>query len=116
MKAPGKRSIAGDPSGTAESLSGFASVDVGSPRPPGLVTRVDGVWEITCGGADIWEKADQFHFVYKEFSGDFDIAIRVESFTPAHLYSKAGLMIRETLKTDSPHLLFLVFSNDEPRN
>ncbi len=31
------------------------------------------------GGADIWEKSDQFHFVYKQVHGDFDIAVRVES-------------------------------------
>lgn len=68
------------------------------------------------GGADIWEKSDQFHFVCKQVSGDFDIAVRVESFTPAHLYSKAGLMIRESLNGDSPHLMFLVFSDNSPRN
>ena len=49
-------------------------------------------------------------------TGDFDVAVRVESFTPAHLYSKAGLMIRESLKADSPHLMFLVFSDNSPRN
>jgi hypothetical protein len=49
-------------------------------------------------------------------AGDFDIAVRVESFTPAHLYSKAGLMIRENLNTDSAHLMFLVFADDAPRN
>ena len=77
---------------------------------------VDGGWELVAGGADIWEKSDQFHFVFKPLSGDFDIAVRVESFMPAHLYSKAGLMIRETLETDSPHLMFLVFADNEPRH
>ncbi len=73
-------------------------------------------WDIVAGGADIWEKSDQFHFVHKQITRDFDIAVRVESFTPAHLYSKAGLMIRESLSTDSPHLMFLVFSDNSPRN
>ena len=73
-------------------------------------------WDLTAGGADIWENSDQFHFLHKQISGDFDIAVRVESFTPAHLYSKAGLMIRETLTADSPHLMFLVFSDNSPRN
>jgi hypothetical protein len=116
MKMPGQRSIAQSQRVPAEALSGFANADVGSPRLSGSVKRVEGGWEITAGGADIWEKADQFHFVFKEFNGDFDIEIRVESCTPAHLYSKAGLMIRDTLNPDSPHLLFLVFSNNEPRN
>ena len=94
----------------------FVSLDVGSPQLRGCATRVDTGWDLKAGGADIWEKSDQFHFLCKQVSGDFDIAVRAESFTPAHLYSKAGLMIRETLNGDSPHLMFLVFSDNSPRN
>jgi hypothetical protein len=94
----------------------FANVDVGSPRLAGSATAVDAGWDVVAGGVDIWESADQFHFVFKELSGDFDIAVRVESFTPAHLYSKAGLMIRETLDAGSAHLMFVLFADDAPRN
>lgn len=94
----------------------FANLDVGSPELVGSASPVEKGWDITAGGADIWNKADQFHFVFREMSGDFDVATRVESFTPAHLYSKAGLMIRESLDADSAHLMFLVFSSDAPRN
>jgi hypothetical protein len=94
----------------------FSSLDVGSPQLPGSARQVGGGWDLTAGGVDIWEKSDQFHFLNKQISGDFDIAVRVESFSPAHLYSKAGLMIRETLNPDSPHLMFLVFSDNSPRN
>lgn len=82
----------------------------------GSAKPVQSGWDLLAGGADIWEKSDQFHFVCKQVSGDFDIAVRVESFTPAHLYSKAGLMIRESLSPDSAHLMFLVFADDSPRN
>jgi hypothetical protein len=82
----------------------------------GSARQVERGWDLIAGGADIWEKADQFHFVFQEFSGNFDIAVRVESFTPAHLYSKAGLMIRENVNADSAHLMFLVFASDAPRN
>jgi hypothetical protein len=94
----------------------FANLDIGSPKLAGSAKQVEGGWDLIAGGADIWEKSDQFHFVFKQISGDFDIAVRVECFTPAHLYSKAGLMIRETLNTDSPHLMFLVFADNAPRN
>ena len=94
----------------------FASLDVGSPSLAGSASLVEKGWDITAGGADIWNKTDQFHFVFREMSGDFDVAVRVERFTPAHLYSKAGLMIRESLDADSAHLMFLVFSSDAPRN
>lgn len=94
----------------------FPNVDVGSPQLAGSATPAGSGWDLSAGGVDIWEKADQFHFVFQEISGDFDIAVRVESFTPAHLYSKAGLMIRESLDAASAHVMFFVFSNDKPRN
>ena len=100
----------------AQPPAGFSNLDVGSPQLGGSARPVDAGWDIIAGGADIWERSDQFHFVYKEIAGDFDLAIRVESFTPAHLYSKAGLMIRETLDAGSPHLMFLVFADNAPRN
>ena len=67
-----------------QSLTHFANVDVGSPQLAGSATPVGRGWDLIAGGVDIWEKADQFHFVFQEISGDFDIAVRVESFTPAH--------------------------------
>jgi hypothetical protein len=94
----------------------FSNADVGSPQMAGSATPIGSGWDLIAGGADIWETADQFHFVFREISGDFDVAVRVESFTPAHLYSKTGLMMRESLDTASAHVMFLVFSNDEPRN
>ncbi len=94
----------------------FANLDIGSPQLAGSAKPVGTGWDVSGGGADIWNDADQFHFVCKDVSGDFDIAVRVESFTPAHLYSKAGLMIRENLNAASAHLMFLVFADNAPRN
>ena len=96
--------------------STFRNVDVGLPKRHGSVKAVAGGWDVLAGGVDIWERSDQFHFVFKPIQGDFDIGMRIQSFKAAHLYSKAGLMLRETLAHDSPHLMFLVFSNDSPRN
>jgi hypothetical protein len=90
----------------------FSNLDIGSPQLAGSAKQVEDGWDIVAGGADIWEKSDQFHFVHKQVSGDFDIAVRVEAFTPAHLYSKAGIMIRETLSPDSAHLMFVMFSTN----
>lgn len=59
----------------------FANVDVGSPQIAGSATPVGSGWDLIAGGTDIWENADQFHFVFQEISGDFDIAVRVTSFT-----------------------------------
>lgn len=94
----------------------FLNLDIGSPKLAGSAKQVEAGWDFIAGGADIWEKSDQFHFLYQRRSGEFDIVVRVECFTPAHLYSKAGLMVRETLNADSPHLMFLVFADNSPRN
>ena len=94
----------------------FANADVGSPKLTGSATPTGSGFDMIAGGADIWEKTDQFHFAYREISGDFDIAVRVESFTPAHPYSKAGLMLRESLDTASAHFMFFVFSDNRARN
>jgi hypothetical protein len=99
-----------------QSFTHFTNVDVGSPQIAGSATLAGKGWDLIAGGIDIWESADQFHFVFEEISGDFDIAVRVESFTPAHLYSKTGLMIRESLDAASAHVMFFLFSDDEPRN
>jgi hypothetical protein len=100
----------------APQSAGFSNLDIGFPQLKGSARQVDDGWDLVAGGADIWEKSDQFHFIHKQSAGDFDIAVRVEKFTPAHLYSKAGLMIRESLSPDSAHLMFLVFSDNSPRN
>ena len=111
-----QNSVDGPRAINASVFAGYSNLDIGCPKLCGSAKQVDSGWNLVAGGQDIWEKSDQFHFVFKRITGDFDVAVRVESFTPAHLYSKAGLMIRETLETDSPHLMFLLFSNNEPRN
>jgi hypothetical protein len=108
--------VSGGDTSPAKQSAGFSNHDVGSPQLTGSARPVGTGWDVIAGGADIWEKSDQFHFVYKQVTSDFDVAVRVESFVPAQLYSKAGLMIRETLNADSPHLMFLVFSDNSPRN
>ena len=96
--------------------SSFTSLDIGSPAVPGSATPVGTGWDVVAGGADIWERADQFHFVFTDKSGDFDVAVRLESFTPAHLYSKAGVMVRESLDAGSAHVMFVLFADDAARN
>ena len=108
--------VSGSRSAPTPPFAHFANLDVGSPQLVGSATPIETGWDLTAGGVDIWEKADQFHFVFKDMSGDFDVAVRVESFVPAHLYSKAGLMIRESLNADSAHLMLVVFADNQPRN
>ena len=113
---PKSNPVSGQGAFSARRSASFQNLDIGSPQLGGSARQVETGWDLMGGGADIWGKSDQFHFLYKQLSGDFDIAVRVESFTATHLYSKAGLMIRETLNADSPHLMFLVFPDNAARN
>jgi len=98
------------------SLKKFIGKDIGSPDLAGSSTILDNGIQIVAGGADVWGVKDQFHFSYFEKSGDFDLVARIESLTAPHLYTKAGIMVREELSGDSRHIFFQVFPNNELRN
>lgn len=100
----------------AQPMKAFKSQDIGKPAIKGSAQIVtDGV-DIQAGGEDIWMNSDQFHFVYQQFTGDFDFVVRLESLEKSHLYTKAGLMARADLSAGSPNLMFLAFPSNEKRN
>jgi hypothetical protein len=70
-------------------------------NPADFVERADGSISIGAAGADIWGTADEFRFVYKEFSGDGTIVARVDSVVNTDPWAKGGVMIRETLDPGS---------------
>jgi regulation of enolase protein 1 (concanavalin A-like superfamily) len=83
--------------------SPWATQDVGSPALAGSASYVNGAFTVAGGGRDIWGTSDQFRFVYRRVTGDFQIIARVDSITQAHEWSKAGVMIRTSLDADAPH-------------
>lgn len=92
------------------------STDIGNPAIQGSTQAISGGLEITAAGKDIWGASDEFHFTYQKQTGDFDVIARVESLNAPHLYSRAGLMVREDLSPDSRHVFFLVFPDNRPRH
>jgi hypothetical protein len=94
----------------------FKHKDIGNPSIAGSVTTSAAGLDINAGGADIWGTKDEFHFAYLERTGDFDIVTRVESFSAANLYTKAGIMAREDLTAVCRHIFFQVFSDNNLRN
>ena len=76
---PKPNAVTGSASVPTPPFGTFANVDVGSPQLVGSAIPVETGWDLTAGGVDIWERADEFHFVFKDLSGDFDVAIRVVS-------------------------------------
>jgi hypothetical protein len=49
---------------------------------------------VNAGGSDIFNTADQCEYAFKTISGDFDIAVRIESLLNTSSSAKAGLMAR----------------------
>jgi regulation of enolase protein 1 (concanavalin A-like superfamily) len=91
--------------------SGLVDADVGAPAIKGSVAYSSGKYTITAGGIDIWDNSDQFNFIYKQVTGDVDLIARVVSLTNADPYSKAAVMVRETLNANSRHAsTFLTYS------
>ncbi len=52
-------------------------------------------------GDDIWGTTDQFRFVYKQLTGNGSIVARVEHVDNTNEWTKAGVMVRETLDADA---------------
>lgn len=88
--------------------AGQSSADVGSPLVPGQTTYASGRYTITAGGEDIWGTADKFHYVYQPLTGDADVSVRIASLAATEHWSKAGVMIRESLTAGSRHAMALV--------
>ena len=98
------------------SIGNFVGQDIGNPALSGSTTRVGNEITITAGGTDIWGTSDQFHFAHQLRSGNFDISVRVESASQADLYTKTGLMVRESLDANAKHIMALVFPSNAARN
>jgi L-ascorbate metabolism protein UlaG (beta-lactamase superfamily) len=65
-------------------------------------------YTMRASGEDIWNTSDEFHFAYKEMSGAGAIIAKVESVENTDPWSKAGVMIRDTLDADSRHAMMAV--------
>ena len=83
----------------------WASLDVGSTSIPGRDQFDNGVFHIQSAGANIWDAADSFRFVYQPLSGDGRIVARVESLGFTNAHAKAGVMIRESLNANSKNVV-----------
>ena len=77
--------------------------DIGSPAIAGSAVYDQGAYTVRAAGNDIWNSADQFHYVYQPVTGDLDVRVRLSSLTLVDPWSKGGVMIRESLTAGSAH-------------
>ena len=75
--------------------------------PPGCQAHYDaakGEYRITGGGANMWNAADAFYFVWKQASGDMTLSADVQwAGTSAVGHRKAAVMIRQSLDAGSAY-------------
>src|SRR6266849_3546362 len=92
------------------------SDDVGAPPLKGSAefdasTRQ---YKITGSGTDIWAKADQFHYVWREISGNFAVTATTTFLTDGIAHRKAVIMLRKSLDTDSPFVHLAIHGDGMP--
>jgi hypothetical protein len=82
--------------------------DIGSVGVAGSATYSSGAFTVNGGGADIWNAADGFHYVYQSLTGDGEIIARVASVQNTDAWAKTGVMMRETLSAGSKHAMMAI--------
>jgi uncharacterized surface protein with fasciclin (FAS1) repeats len=82
-----------------------AEGNVTDPLLPGNALALgDGAFYVAGGGSDIWDNADGFHYLYKQWTGAFDMQVNIASLSGTHQWAKANVMARETLEGGSRHV------------
>jgi regulation of enolase protein 1 (concanavalin A-like superfamily) len=80
--------------------------DVGQTIIPGLASASNTTFHILYSGAPIGGASDSFHFVYQSLPGDGEISANIIQQSQTNSGAKVGLMIRESLTTNSPSIFF----------
>jgi hypothetical protein len=88
--------------------AGWSSTDIGAVGAAGHASSSGGVFTVTGAGADIWNTADAFHFAYTTLTGDGTLVTRVASEQNVASWTKAGVMMRESLAPGSRHAMMIV--------
>ncbi|MEI9976253.1 MAG: hypothetical protein WDO73_31925 [Ignavibacteriota bacterium] len=92
-----------------------SNTDIGvTPQKGKAETIAPGEYRVTGGGADMWGKADAFHFVWTKMSGDMAISADVQLMgSSAQTKRKAALVIRQSLDADSAYADVAFHGNGE---
>jgi hypothetical protein len=92
------------------------SDDVGAPPLKGSATfdAASGEYTVTGSGADIWDRADEFHYLWREMSGNFVVAATTRFVTGGNPHRKASIMLRESLDSGAPFLHLAIHGDGMP--
>jgi hypothetical protein len=88
--------------------AGWSTADVGAASVAGSASETTGTFTVAGSGADIWGSADAFRYAYQQLTGDMTIVARVATVQNVNVWTKAGVMIRQSLDAGSPHASMFV--------
>ena len=79
--------------------------DIGSPSLTGSASynNSTGVYTVSGCGTDIYGTSDQFRYVYIPVTGDATITAELTSVTDTNVWTKAGVMFRDSLNADGAY-------------
>ena len=82
------------------------SLDIGASPLKGSAAfdPATGQYTITGSGTDIWGRADQFHFLWREISGDCTVRATAKFLTEGIAHRKAVIMLRKSTDADSAYV------------
>ncbi len=90
-------------------VTDWASRDIGEVGAAGSASEEGGSITVQASGADIWGDYDELHYVYQKLNGNGSITARVNSIEPnVNTWSKAGVMVRDSLLPESKNFMTLV--------
>ncbi|MEJ2701943.1 MAG: hypothetical protein P8Z79_05825, partial [Sedimentisphaerales bacterium] len=82
---------------------GSVAIAYDGQAAPGSITvdEAAGTTTVVGRGADIWGTSDEFQFAHTTLTGDGSMVVKVESLNATDPWTKAGIMIRESLDPGS---------------
>ena len=98
---------AGPPGGNALPAS-WQTRDIGAVGVSGNASFASGTYSVTGAGADIWGTADALRYAYTTLNGDGQVTARVATEQNVNVWTKAGVMIRDSVAPGSRQALMLV--------
>ncbi len=93
----------------------WKSTDIGDVKYKGRADFTENFITINASGSDFWHTHDEGHFVYQKIDSDKEIIAKVETLDPASYWSKACVMIRENLSSNSP-MAYITLSRLDANN
>jgi len=97
-KSAGTGTLTPPPSSAPNLYSTSANIGFTTPAGSTTVVSPNSAYNIVAGGATgIAGTSDQFRYVYRQVTGNFDVRVRVAGLTQTNTEAKAGLMAREAL-------------------